>query len=290
MTTEQIEVNTSRGQFVVRTAGALRNPLVMCLHGFPDNARTFDSLLERLADCGFCAVAPYCRGYAPSPLLNPDGSRFGKNLFHVLAHDALAIADELIPGARLHIIGHDNGAFTAYHALVIAPDRFERAVTLTAGHPAAVFSNTSRSPQQMWRSRYAFFFQVPELSEWVVQRNNFAYIEQLWHQWAPGWTLPREHLATVKQTLAASMPSPLLHYRSGGFSGGGDWQPITTPTLYLIGANDGCVLPEIGAGQERYFAGCFKSDIILNAGHFLHLEQPDVVEQKIVAWLTNSMA
>lgn len=251
MTIEQTEVDTSRGQFAVRTAGNLTNPLVMCLHGFPDDASTFDGLLGQLAAHGLRAVAPYCRGYAPSPLLNPDNSRFGKNLFEVLADDVLAIADALAPGATLHIVGHDNGAFTVYHALTISPDRFERAVTLTAGHPAAVFGNTSRSPQQMWRSRYAFFFQVPGSSEWYVQRNDFAYIEQLWRQWAPGWTLPREHLAAVKQTLAASLPSPLLHYRSGGFSGGSDWRPITTPTLYLIGANDGCVLPEIGALFRR---------------------------------------
>ncbi|MGH9844198.1 MAG: alpha/beta hydrolase [Blastocatellia bacterium] len=163
---------------------------------------------------------------------------------------------------------------------------FERVVTMTAGHPAAVFKNTMGSPAQMWRSRYAFFFQVPGISDWYVKRNNFAYIETLWRDWAaPGWTLPREHLDGVKRTLEASMPSPILHYRSGGINAGKDWKKIPTPTLYLIGAEDGCVLPQMSAGQEDYFAGEFKAETIPKAGHFLHLEQPEVVGEKVTQWL-----
>jgi pimeloyl-ACP methyl ester carboxylesterase len=290
VTAERIEIETSRGRFAAYAAGKPEDPLALCLHGFPDNASTFDGLLGQLAAGGFRAVAPYCRGYAPSPLLNPDGSRFGKDLFDVLARDVLAIADALRPDAQIRVVGHDNGAFTVYHALALAPDRFARAVALTAGHPAAVFRNTGRSPRQIWRSRYAFFFQLPGLSEWYVRRADFAYVDSLWQSWSPGWSPPHDHLAAVKRTLAASWPSPILHYRSGGFGGGTDWRPIATPTLYLVGARDGCVLPEIAAGQERYFAGSFESEVIPGVGHFLHLEQPEVVGQKVMAWLAYAVA
>lgn len=124
------------------------------------------------------------------------------------------------------------------------------------------------------------------VAEWYVRKNDFAYLEKLWHDWsAPGWTTPREHLESIKKTFAASFPSPILHYRSGGFGAGDNWQPIETPTLYLAGAADGCVLPEIADGQEEYFSGEFKSEIISNAGHFLHLEQLETVNQKIIEWL-----
>ena len=289
MLIEQITIDTVRGQFSARMAGDEKNPLVMCLHGFPDDASTFDGLLEQLAGNGFRAVAPFCRGYAPSPLLNPDGSTFGKDLFEVLGKDVLAIADTIASKAKVHLVGHDNGAFSVYHLLQLAPERFDRVVTMTAGHPAAVFKNTMRSPAQLWRSRYAFFFQVPSISEWFVQRHDFTYLEKLWHDWAaPGWTLPQAYLDGVKQTIAASMPSPLLHYRSGGINGGKNWQKITAPTLYLIGAEDGCVLPEISAGQEDYFAGEFKSEIIPKAGHFLHLEQSEIVGKKVTEWLNQA--
>ena len=95
--------------------------------------------------------------------------------------------------------------------------------------------------------------------------------------------LPAAHLAEVKRVLGASWPAPLLHYRAMPFSG--DATPLAQPTLYLIGTEDGCVLPAAGAGQERFFTGPFQSEQVAGAGHFLHLERADLVHPKIVAWL-----
>lgn len=281
--------STPRGTFGVRVCGSEDGPLVLCLHGFPDDAATWDGLLVRLADAGFRAVAPYCRGYAPSPRTNPDGSPFGRDLFQVLAHDAIALADALSPGRVVFLVGHDNGAFTVYHALALAPARFARAVTLSAGHPAAVFANSLQSPRQMWRSRYAAYFQIPG-SERHAANDDFRYIETLWRRWvAPGWVIPADHLAHVKATLRASWPAPLLHYRPGGFGpkfNGGLWPRIKTPTLYLTGGSDGCVSPDMAAGQEAHFDGSFRSRVVAGAGHFLHRERPELVESEIVRWLT----
>ena len=281
----RLTIDTPRGQFAVRASGSPDNPLVLHLHGFPDDASTFEALGEGLAGRGFYAVAPFCRGYAPSPLANPDGSRFGKDLFAVLAADVVALADALAPGAPFRLVGHDNGAFTVYHVLALAPERVARAVTLAAAHPATVFRNTSRSPRQLWRSRYAVLFQIPRVSEWIVRHNDFAYVEGLWRRWSPGWDLPPDHLTAVKKTLAASFPAPILHYRSGGFGPGEEWPPLPTPTLYLVGARDGCVLPAMADGQQHRFAGAFRSEVIPDAGHFPHLEQPAVVGRLIEDWL-----
>ena len=86
----------------------------------------------------------------------------------------------------------------------------------------------------------------------------------------------------MKATLAASWPAPLLHYRAMPFSG--NETRLEQPTLYLIGAEDGCVLPTAGAGQDRFFAGVFVAEIVPGAGHFLHLELPDLVVPRIVDW------
>src|SRR5512136_420172 len=79
-------------------------PLVLCLHGFPDHARSFRHQLPVLAAAGYRAVAPFMRGYAPteSP---PEGS------YHTaaLAEDVLALIDAL-GYSQAYVFGHDWGA------------------------------------------------------------------------------------------------------------------------------------------------------------------------------------
>ena len=66
-------VTANRLQFGVLEAGS--GPLALCLHGFPDSARTWRYLLPALADAGFHAVAPFMRGYAPTEI--PEDGCFG---------------------------------------------------------------------------------------------------------------------------------------------------------------------------------------------------------------------
>ncbi|MCA9676565.1 MAG: hypothetical protein KC464_16150, partial [Myxococcales bacterium] len=61
-------------------------------------------------------------------------------------------------------------------------------------------------------------------------------------------------------------------------------QPLVTPLCHLQGADDGCVAPAAGAGQERWFAGPFTSEVVSRAGHFLQLEAPERVVAQALAW------
>jgi len=61
-TVQYIEANGIRFGFLEQGKG----PLVLCLHGFPDTAHTFNQLLPKLAQAGYHAVAPFTRGYPPS--------------------------------------------------------------------------------------------------------------------------------------------------------------------------------------------------------------------------------
>ena len=281
--THTIDVNTGRGQFTALVAGDPAAPVALLLHGFPDVPHTFNGLAAQLAAAGFRAVAPFARGYQPSPPFPrlEDGKW---SVFETLGADAVAIAETLSPDRPVALVGHDNGAFTAYYALAQAPGRFSRAVTMTAGRPAAVFANTSKLPRQLWKSRYAFLFQVPGLSAWYARRAGFGYLRDLWGRWAaPGWQVPEAHWARVRGTMERSWPAPLLHYRRMAF--GGPETPIATPLLYLLGDRDGCVEPASAEGQERYFADEFEARAIAGAGHFPHLERPEVVESAIIEWL-----
>src|SRR4051812_12408807 len=113
-------VDTPRGRFAALAAGPLDGPVVLCCHGFPDTPGTFRGLLAALAKAGFRAVAPWLRGYAPSPLAGPYGTA-------ALGADLLALCDALHAD---RVIGHDWGALAVYAALAQAPARLHSAVTL----------------------------------------------------------------------------------------------------------------------------------------------------------------
>ena len=93
---QTIEIPTARGTFTARSEGDEGAPVALLLHGFPDTPHTFDGLAHRLAAAGWKTVAPFARGYQPSPVFpNPqDGTQ---SVFDTLGHDAVAIAAAVSP-------------------------------------------------------------------------------------------------------------------------------------------------------------------------------------------------
>jgi pimeloyl-ACP methyl ester carboxylesterase len=272
-------IDTPRGFFGARAFGLESAPLVLLLHGFPDDAGTFDHLLPKLAAMGAYAVAPYLRGYAPSTLMPPFG-------VDALAEDLCAIAAKLSRGKPIDVIGHDWGALAFYRAAVKAPHHFRRAVVMATPHPQALAANAKWSPRQQWRSRYMLYLQRRTTAERGVMAGGLAYVDTLWKRWSPGFAPPADHLAAVKKTFHASMPAPIEMYRSPDLVGPSD--PIAIPTLYLTGRNDACIGPEMAAGQERYFSNDYRIEVVPDAGHFLHHEQPEAVLKLIGQWLSET--
>lgn len=278
-------VETSRGTFATLARGDIGAPVALCLHGFPDIATTFTSMLDGLADAGFRAVAPWMRGYAPSVIAGPYDP-------DSIALDAIALSESLSPSKPIAIIGHDWGAVATYGATSMRPERFTRAVTMAVPHPLAFVRNLPRAPAQLRRSWYMMAFQLP-LAPHLAMRNDGALIDRLWRDWSPGFTAPQDHLHDVKQSIATGMPGPFLYYRQAvrplvpalrriRRAGG---QRVGVPTRFLIGDTDGCIGLEAGAGQRRYFEGEFDEHVVHGAGHFLHLERPDEVLRLVVDWL-----
>lgn len=268
---------TGRGRFAVRRMGESEEPPVICLHGFPDDASTFDGLASALAQAGHSVVSPYLRGYAPSPLEGP-------LTIEALVDDLLAITDALSPDRPVLFVGHDYGAQIGYAALAREPGRFAAAVTLAGAHPAAIGKNMKRLPRQWWMSRYIVFFQMGGFADKRVALRNFAYVETLWRRWSPGFHPPAGHLDRVKATLAKSMPAPVAMYREGGFEIGKD--PIATPTLFVCGDQDGCLLPALSDGQDALFTGGYQRQVWNDVGHFPHLEQLARTADAVLAWFS----
>lgn len=272
-------IKTARGCFGVRCHGDPSAPLVLCLHGFPDDASTYDQVAETLAASGYRVVAPYLRGYAPSPLE-------GSLALQILADDLIAQVDALSPDRPVRFIGQDYGAQVGYAALSRSAGRFASAVMLAGAHPAAIGRNIRRFPRQWWMSRYILLFQAPGYAERLFARRDFAYLDTLWRRWSPGFRPAPTHMERVKATMRRSMPAPIAMYRAGGFDIGDD--PIAVPLLFIAGADDGCLMPGLADGQERLFTGEYRREIWPDVGHFPQLEQSDRVADAAARWFART--
>jgi pimeloyl-ACP methyl ester carboxylesterase len=265
-----------------------RGPLALCLHGFPDNAHTYDRLLPELAAAGFHAVAPFMRGYAPtSPA--PDG-RYQSVL---LAQDAIALIDAL-GGGRAYVVGHDWGASAAYGAAALAPERVTRLVTIGAAHPASFRGKLASSYERHKGIWHAYFFQMP-FAEQVVASDDFAYIEQWWRDASPEFD-PAPVLERIKATFREPgvVTAALGYYRHTFHPANRDpaladlqhrmSAPTPVPTLSLHGTRDRPGRLEAFEAMDDLFLKGLEKVIVPGTGHFVHVERPDEVNRRIVAF------
>jgi pimeloyl-ACP methyl ester carboxylesterase len=269
-------------------------PLALCLHGFPDSAHTWRHLLPALAEAGFHAVAPFMRGYAPTAV--PDDACYG---IGALVADAVALHQVLDGDGDAVLIGHDWGAEAAYAGAAFAPDRWRRVVTL-AVPPRALDPVLFGDYQQLKRSFYLFWFR-DSLARAVelVAAEQMAFLDRLWRDWSPGYDAA-EDLARVKASLRqpANLSAAISYYRdppnetsSAGCAAyaaeeQAAGQQARQPTLYLHGSADGCIGVELVRGADRHLAPGSRMTVVEGAGHFLHLERPEEVNEHVLAWVT----
>jgi pimeloyl-ACP methyl ester carboxylesterase len=267
-------------------------PLALCLHGFPDCAEGWRPVLIALAQAGFHAVAPYMRGYAPTEV--PADARYQSG---VLVTDANALHEALGGDEQAVIIGHDWGAFAAYGAPRMAPERWSRVVAASVP-PTSIIGTQLLSydllKHNFW---YQFVFCNP-LADFAVPMNDFEFIERLWADWSPGFD-GSEALVAVKAALRdpANLSAALGYYRHtlGGLHNdpaladeqNASMQVPDVPTLYLHGADDGCMpAPTVEAMQAALPTPGSRGELVANAGHFLQYEQPTQVSELIVDFVS----
>lgn len=291
MTIEQGSISANGLEFAYLAAGAPEARLALCLHGFPDTAHTYRHLLPVLADAGYRAVAPFMRGYAPTSV--PADGRYQNA---ALALDANRLHEVLGAGSDAVLIGHDWGATAVYPAASAAPERWSRVVGMAVPPSGALGGMLQYD--QIKRSFYMFFFQLP-LADFIVPGNDFEFIARLWQDWSPGYDAA-EDVAHVRDALRdpANLAAALGYYRAtwgtapppppdpdvDAVAAASGTLP-TQPILYLHGEDDGCLGVDLARSAEGILSTPSRVEIVPGAGHFLHLEQPDVVNATIMAFL-----
>ena len=268
-------------------------PLALCVHGFPDSPWTYRHLMPALAKAGYRAVAPFLRGYAPTAVPND-----GRYDMRTIGDDFNALHKALGGDARAVLIAHDWGAVAAYAALGSEPGNWRRAV-ISNIPPAGVFGQVVFTYEQIRRFGYIWFFQM-DCAQDVISMNNLAFLDGLWGDWSPGYDAASD-LEHAKACLRepANLTAALGYYRTvfnPKFFGKADYvaaqgqvwgKPTTMPTLYLHGMRDGCLAltRELAAQVPQFLGAGSEVEILEDAGHFLLVEKPEVVNPRIVEFL-----
>jgi pimeloyl-ACP methyl ester carboxylesterase len=155
-------------------------PLIVLLHGFPEFWYGWRLQIKPLAAAGFRVVAPDLCGYNLSS--KPDGVAAYDT--GPLAADIRGLVQERGGGSAL-LVGHDWGGTVAWATAMAHPEVVNRLAILNAAHPRRLLQGLHH-PDQLRRSWYFFFFDVPELPEGVVHANRWHFPPALPARRPPG--------------------------------------------------------------------------------------------------------
>jgi pimeloyl-ACP methyl ester carboxylesterase len=294
---EELSVSNGPLKFSALSCGLKENegrPLIICLHGFPDNARSFRFQLPAFARAGYRVIAPTLRGYEPSS--QPDDHDYS---IATLGRDVIAWMDDL-GEEKAHLIGHDWGAGITYAAGALAPKRFDSLTTIAVPHAARLPDGIREVPSQLGNSWYMMFLQVRGIAEFVVERNDWALLKRLWKDWSPDFELPENEWNSLRETFEAPgvKRAMLSYYRQNASPGillgfkkpeAASLTTVPVRTLAITGADDGCMdtrLYDHVFVDEDFPAG-IRVERIQGAGHFTHQEKPDEINRLILEWLGN---
>jgi pimeloyl-ACP methyl ester carboxylesterase len=257
-------VSANGNRFHVVEAGT--GPLVLLLHGFPEFWYAWHHQLTALADAGFRAVAADLRGY----------------------------------GERSAILaGAGYGGMVAWTTAAFHPKMVRRMVIVGAAHPLRLRAGLAADPRgQLAATLPVLKFQLPRYEN-ALTRDNGALVGEFLAKWAgPAWAAT-EDFREYEQTCRDAMRIPqaafcaMETYRWGVRSvlrpQGYRFvkllqQPIIAPTLQLHGSLDTAVLPRTAQGSGRYVIADYEWRVIPDAGHFPHLETPDLVSGELIRW------
>lgn len=265
---------------------------VLLLHGYPDNAYSWEHQIRYLSAQGFRVIAPFLRGYSPTAVKRRPAF-FDRG---TLACDVAALVDALNHGKPIFLVGQDWGAAISYGVLGAFGDRIRRAMILAVPHPVEIQRTLKRSPRHVLRSFHWFLFQLPWLPERIIRWTKGGFLRFLWRLWSPDFR-DHEHVAAIIKTqLAGSdVEDSLAYYRAVTQKAYRDPNcaavfdrlndPIRTPTRVLCGSHD--MRKEMLPRQADLFLpeADYQHALIDGAGHFLHREKPELVNAEIVAWL-----
>jgi len=277
--------NINGTRYHVRIWGESGNPQLFLLHGWMDLSASFQFLVDALSQ-DWWVIAPDWRGFGLSQW-NP-----GCYWFQDYLADLDALVNCYSPEAPVNLVGHSLGGSVACIYGGVKPQRVRRIVSLEGfGIPRSVPDEAPQhyakwlaelaSPPQF--QPYASFAEVAQRLKKNHPRitdDQAAFLARHWaRQSNPGKV---ELLSDPKHKIVNAVLYRLEEAMAC-------WKKVTAPVLWIAGS-DSWIRDWLKDRPEEFeqrklafknFAEC----VIADAGHMLHIEQPEQVAKLIEDFL-----
>ncbi|KAI8771553.1 epoxide hydrolase 1 [Biomphalaria glabrata] len=273
-------------------SGPEDKPLMLFVHGFPEFWYSWRHQIREFQK-DFRVVAIDMRGYGESS--KPKG------MDEYCLKKLLGDVKQVIFGmgySKCILVGHDWGGAVCWAFGRLFPEMVEKLIIMNAP-PAPVMQKVFRkSKKQLQMSWYIFFFQLPYLPELLVRLNSFVffdnvfgnkYIGRLGFPKAFENPLSQEDIAAYKYTFSdvEGVTAPINYYRARLRSAVGqvDYDmAFAIPVLVVWGVKDVALSLTIVEDIEKEFPNITVRRIE-DAGHFVQMDRPDLVNKAIRDWL-----
>jgi len=261
-------------------------PLCLLLHGFPETSYTWRHQIAALAE-HFHVVAPDLRGYGGT-----DRPPRGYDL-PTLVDDASGLIRAIDGEAgAAHVVGHDWGGVIAFGLASAHPRAVKRICAIDGPHAGAYLREIAGgNVDQLRKSWYIGFFQLPLVPELLIRRDLEGFLERVFHR------TPRERAAFRREDLdvyrralepPGALEAGLEYYRSLRRIPPSRMRPllrrIKAPTLVIWGADDAALDGRI-ADAAAPWVERLRVVKIDGAGHFVHEEEPARVTRLLLDFL-----
>jgi epoxide hydrolase 4 len=259
-------------------------PLVVLLHGFPDFWYGWRHQIPALVRAGFRVVAPDQRGYAESD--KPPSWRDYR--VQSLTGDIARLIEER-GETRAAVVGHDWGAAVAWFLAMLHPERVERLAILNVPHPKRMEEGL-RTPRQLRRSWYMFFFQVPVLAEEALRRGGEAWVRRIFADARPGAFTPEDLERYVEALTRPGSPKGAIDWYRAALRTP-PWGPrrrlrvIEVPTLVIWGERDRHLGAELADPDPEWVPDA-RVVRLPDASHWVQHDEPERVNDLLIGFLS----
>lgn len=276
-------------------AGNPENPLIICLHGFPEYWAAWRKVMTALAD-RYHLVAPDQRGFNLSS--KPQGVD-AYRARHMVA-DLAGLADRLSPEKPFVLAGHDWGASIAYAYAFAHPGRLSHLVIANGVHPACFQRAIFEDEAQRRASQYINRLRAPDADELMSEdgfRRTLKMIagfsqtdwmtEETRADYLRAWSEPGAMTAMLNWYRASPIAVPLPGEQPGNsfvHSLPDEVMAVRMPHLVVWGEADEALRPVCIERLDRY-----ASDLTIRkfpgAGHWILHEKPTKIADAIRLFL-----